>query len=266
MTYRGRFAPSPTGDLHLGSAVAAVFCAAAALAARGTLVLRVEDIDTPRVIPGQAARINEDLDWLGIRFQEGPDIGGAAGPYVQSQRQALYEAAIDELAKQGFVYLCDCSRAEIARVASAPHAGDEGPRYPGTCRPFGMRPRAFKRPPAVRIAVPHDARSIVTTNDLVLGSRTDDVADVTGDFVLRRGDGIFAYQLAVVVDDLAMGITDVVRGADLAGSSAPSAPCAAARGRAAGVCACAAARCGRRPQACQARWRHDDSRATRVWA
>ncbi|MBK9262100.1 MAG: tRNA glutamyl-Q(34) synthetase GluQRS [Polyangiaceae bacterium] len=220
MTYRGRFAPSPTGDLHLGSAVAAVFCAAAALAARGTLVLRVEDIDTPRVIPGQAARIAEDLDWLGIRFQEGPDIGGAAGPYVQSQRQALYEAAIDELAKHDLVYLCDCSRAEIARVASAPHAGDEGPRYSGTCRPFGMRPRAFKRPPAVRIAVPHDARSIVTTNDLVLGSRTDDVADVTGDFVLRRGDGIFAYQLAVVVDDLAMGITDVVRGADLAGSSA----------------------------------------------
>lgn len=218
--YRGRFAPSPTGELHLGSAVAAVFCAAAALQARGTLILRVEDIDTPRVVPGRAEAIAEDLAWLGLRFQEGPGIGGLVGPYVQSERQTLYEQAIEQLAAQGHVYLCDCSRAEIARVASAPHAGEEGPRYPGTCRQFGMEQRAFKRPPAVRLAVPHDAPSIVTTNDLVLGSRTENVFDVTGDFVLRRGDGIFAYQLAVVVDDLAMGITDVVRGADLATSSA----------------------------------------------
>jgi glutamyl-tRNA synthetase len=216
--HRGRFAPSPTGDLHLGSAVAAAFCAAAVLQARGTLVLRVEDIDTPRVVSGQAERIAEDLAWLGIRFQEGPGIGGAVGPYVQSERQTLYETAIDRLAAQGLAYLCDCSRVEIARLASAPHVGDEGPRYPGICRDFGMRPRAFRRPPAVRLAVPHDTRAVVTTNDLVLGSRTENVADVTGDFVLRRGDGVFAYQLAVVVDDLAMGITDVVRGADLASS------------------------------------------------
>jgi glutamyl-tRNA synthetase len=218
--HRGRFAPSPTGELHLGSAVAAVFCAAAVLQARGTLVLRVEDIDMPRVVPGQAARILDDLEWLGIRFQEGPGIGGLAGPYVQSERQTLYEAAIDKLAAQGWVYLCDCSRAEIARVASAPHLGDEGPRYPGTCREWGMKPRAFRRPPAVRLAVPKDKRAIVTTNDLVLGSRTENVFEVTGDFVLRRGDGIFAYQLAVVVDDMAMGITDIVRGADLATSAA----------------------------------------------
>ena len=219
-SHRGRFAPSPTGDLHLGSAVAAVFCAAAVLQARGTLVLRVEDIDTPRVVPGQAERIAEDLAWLGIEFQEGPGIGGAAGPYVQSERQTRYEAAINQLAAQGLAYLCDCSRAEIARVASAPHAGEEGPRYPGTCRQFGMRQRSFRRHPAVRLAVPDDSRAVVTTNDLVLGSRTENVAEGMGDFVLRRGDGIFAYQLAVVVDDLAMGITDVVRGADLASSSA----------------------------------------------
>ncbi len=218
--YRGRFAPSPTGDLHLGSAAAAVFCAAAVRAACGTLVLRVEDIDTPRVVPGQAERIVEDLTWLGIHFHEGPGLGGTVGPYVQSERQTLYEAAIDKLAAEGLAYLCDCSRAEIARVASAPHAGDEGPRYPGTCRAFGMLPRDFRRPPAVRLAVPLDRSAVVTTNDLVLGSRTENVAEVTGDFVLRRGDGIFAYQLAVVVDDLAMGITDVVRGADLASSSA----------------------------------------------
>jgi glutamyl-tRNA synthetase len=218
--YRGRFAPSPTGELHLGSAAAAVFSAAAALRARGALVLRVEDIDTPRVVPGQAARIAEDLEWLGIRFDEGPGIGGIVGPYVQSERHGHYQAVIDKLAGYGLVYLCDCSRAEIARVASAPHEGEDGPRYPGTCRGFGMRDRAFRRPPAVRLAVPTDARKIVKTIDLVLGIRTENVADVTGDFVLRRGDGIFAYQLAVVADDVAMGITDIVRGADLATSSA----------------------------------------------
>lgn len=218
-TYRGRFAPSPTGELHLGSAVAAVFCAAAAMQAHGTLVLRIEDIDTPRIVPGQTSRIVEDLDWLGLQFQEGPAIGGEVGPYVQSERRPQYDAAIDALASLGHVYLCDCSRAEIARVASAPHAGDEGPRYPGNCRTFGMQPRSFRRPPAVRLAVPNDARSIITTNDLVLGSHTENVFETTGDFVLRRGDGVFAYQLAVVVDDLAMGITHVVRGADLAASS-----------------------------------------------
>jgi glutamyl-tRNA synthetase len=218
--YRGRFAPSPTGELHLGSAAAAVLCAAAAIKVPGTLVLRIEDIDTPRVVPGQAARIVDDLHWLGIRFNEGPGIGGALGPYVQSERRELYEAAIEKLARRGLVYFCDCSRAEIARVASAPHEGDEGPRYPGTCREFGMKLRSFRRPPAVRLAVPNDGRQIVTTNDLVLGPHTENVAAVTGDFVLKRGDGVFAYQLAVVVDDIAMGITDVVRGADLATSSA----------------------------------------------
>ncbi|HMY17985.1 MAG TPA: tRNA glutamyl-Q(34) synthetase GluQRS [Polyangium sp.] len=219
-TYRGRFAPSPTGDLHLGSAVAAVFCAAASMQANGTLVLRIEDIDTPRVVPGQTARMLEDLDWLGIRFQESPAMGGLVGPYIQSERRSLYDAAIDKLAALGLVYLCDCSRAEIARVASAPHQGDEGPRYPGICRNLGMQPRSFRRPPAVRLAVPNDTRSMITTTDLVLGTRMENVFEATGDFVLRRGDGVYAYQLAVVVDDLAMGITDVVRGADLVTSSA----------------------------------------------
>jgi glutamyl-tRNA synthetase len=216
--YRGRFAPSPTGDLHLGSAAAALLCAAAARRAGGALLLRMEDLDTARVLPGKSAAILDDLRWLGITWDEGPDVGGPAGPYVQSQRLALYEAALARLEAGGHVYLCDCSRAEIARVASAPHAGDEGPRYPGTCRPHGMRTRAFRRPPAVRLAVPDDAE--VTVDDAVLGPLRERVGEVTGDFVLRRGDGVFAYQLAVVVDDLAMGVTEVVRGADLA-SSAP---------------------------------------------
>ncbi len=218
--YRGRFAPSPTGALHLGSAVAAVFCAAAALQAQGALVLRLEDIDRPRVVPGSAESILDDLRWLGLRFHEGPREGGPFGPYVQSERETLYLSALKQLEDQGLVYLCDCSRADIARVASAPHVGDEGPRYPGTCRPFGMQKRAFRRPPAIRLAVPEDASAVVTTVDLVLGTETENVAESTGDFVLRRGDGIFAYQLAVVVDDLAMNITDVVRGHDLASSKA----------------------------------------------
>ncbi len=181
-------------------------------------MLRMEDLDADRVVAGKDAAILDDLRWLGIRWDEGPDVGGEVGPYVQSERRALYAAAIERLAAGGLTYYCDCSRAEIARAASAPHAGEEGPRYPGTCRPQGMRARAFRRPPAVRLAVPADAR--VAVDDAVLGPVEEDVGAVTGDFVLRRGDGVFAYQLAVVVDDVAMGVTEVVRGGDLA-SSAP---------------------------------------------
>lgn len=217
--YRGRFAPSPTGDLHLGSAAAALFCAAAARAQGGQLVLRMEDLDRDRVIPEARAAILDDLRWLGITWNEGPDVGGPVGPYVQSERLALYAAAIERLASQGHVYLCDCSRAEIARAASAPHAGEEGPRYPGTCRPHGMRARAFRRLPAVRLAVPEAGEASVAIDDAVLGRLVENVAETTGDFVLRRGDGVFAYQLAVVVDDRAMGVTEVVRGADLAASA-----------------------------------------------
>jgi glutamyl-tRNA synthetase len=127
-----------------------------------------------------------------------------------------YPAALARLEAGGRLYRCDCSRAEIARVASAPHAGDEGPRYPGTCRAFGMRERTWKRPPAIRLAVP---AGVVHVDDALQGAVGEDVAARVGDFVLRRGDGVWAYQLACVVDDLAMGITEVVRGADLLGSA-----------------------------------------------
>jgi glutamyl-tRNA synthetase len=215
---RTRFAPSPTGDLHLGGAWTAL--ASWAVARRGdpgggALVLRVEDLDPPRVVRGSAERIVDDLRWLGMDWDEGPDVGGPFAPYTQSERGALYEAAIAELTKRGLVYPCDCSRAEIARVASAPHPGDEAV-YPGTCRdaPPG---RAFKRDPALRVRLPEGARERI--EDGAMGVIEQDVARECGDFVLRRGDGVFAYQLAVVVDDLAMGITDVIRGADLASST-----------------------------------------------
>jgi glutamyl-tRNA synthetase len=207
MAARTRFAPSPTGDLHLGGAWTAL---ASWVTARresgGTVVLRVEDIDPPRVVAGAAARIQEDLRWLGLDWDE--------GPYWQSQRGELYGRAIERLAARGLVYACDCSRADIARAASAPHLGEELV-YPGSCR--GLDPgRAMKRAPALRVVAPD---TTVAYDDGAAGHVAQNIAREVGDFVLRRGDGVFAYQLAVAVDDLAMGITDVVRGADLVGST-----------------------------------------------
>jgi glutamyl-tRNA synthetase len=200
---RTRFAPSPTGDLHLGGAWAALASWALARSTGGVLVLRVEDIDTPRVVPGAEARILDDLAWLGLDADE--------GPFHQSERSRIYEEALTELAAQGRLYPCDCSRADIARVASAPHAGEELV-YPGTCR--GKDPtRAMKKEAAVRFRVKPDDHVLAT--DLVRGEIDPGLVGHAGDFVLRRGDGVFAYQLAVAVDDLAMRITNVVRGADL---------------------------------------------------
>jgi len=199
--YRGRFAPSPTGDLHLGSAATALVAWLSARAAGGRLVMRVEDIDAPRVVAGSETRQLDDLRWLGLDWDEGPDVGGAHAPYRQSERSAVYDDALARLGVRGLLYYCDCSRAEIARIASAPHAGEEGPRYPGTCRAFGMRERAWKRPPAIRLAVPD---GVVHVDDAIQGAFDEDVAARVGDFVLKRGDGVYAYQLACVVDDIAL--------------------------------------------------------------
>lgn len=200
---RTRFAPSPTGDLHLGGAWAALASWAVARAARGVVVLRVEDIDTPRVVAGSEARILDDLAWLGLTADE--------GPHRQSARTALYEEALAELSRQGRLYACDCSRADIARAASAPHPGEEV-RYPGTCRDKAPA-RSLKKDAAIRFHVQDDDG--VAFTDGVFGPLDPRLVCDLGDFVLRRGDGLFAYQLAVSVDDLAMGITHVVRGADL---------------------------------------------------
>jgi glutamyl-tRNA synthetase len=207
MGVRTRFAPSPTGDLHLGGAWTAL--ASWVVARRepgGAVVLRVEDIDPPRVVAGAEARIEQDLRWLGLDWDE--------GPARQSERTGLYLQAIEKLSALGLVYPCDCSRAELARSASAPHPGEELV-YPGTCRALDPQ-RPMKRAPALRVRVPDEA---VAYEDAVVGRVTQQLAREVGDFVLRRGDGVLAYQLAVVVDDAAMGITDVVRGADLVGST-----------------------------------------------
>src|SRR5262245_48343628 len=187
-----------------------------ARSAGGRLILRIEDLDGPRVVPGSADRQREDLEWLGLDWDEGPGREGADGPYRQSERSALYEGALRLLREQDRLYFCDCSRAEVARIASAPHPGEEGPRYPGLCRSFGLAERPWRRPPALRLAVPEGSVELV---DRFQGAIRQDVSGCVGDFVLKRGDGVYSYQLAVVVDDLAMGISEVVRGADLLGSA-----------------------------------------------
>jgi glutamyl-tRNA synthetase len=204
---RTRFAPSPTGDLHVGGAWTAL--ASWALARRdpaGASIMRVEDIDTPRVVAGSEARILDDLAWLGFDYDE---------HHTQSKRSAVYEDALAKLEAAGLTYECDCSRAEIARAASAPHPGEELV-YPGTCRD-APPDREMKRAPAIRLRVPE--RSTVAFDDAVRGRVEQHIDTEVGDFVLRRGDGVFAYQLVVALDDALMKITDVVRADDLLAST-----------------------------------------------
>jgi glutamyl-tRNA synthetase len=218
---RGRYAPSPTGALHMGNLRTALLAWLFARTAGGKFVLRVEDLDRPRVRPGATEQMLADLRWLGVDWDEGPDVGGPFAPYSQSERQEIYEASLQRLVAAGLVYPCYCSRAEIARVASAPR-GEEGPRYPGTCRYLSeaQRRRYLRagRHPSLRLHVADE--QVVTFTDLLAGPVSQQVQQAVGDFILRRADGIFAYQFAVVVDDGLMRINQVVRGADLLSSTA----------------------------------------------
>jgi len=192
----GRFAPSPTGDLHFGSLVAAVASYLQAKSAGGQWLIRVEDIDPPREVPGSASRILKDLQ----RFAMQPD----QPVLYQSDRSDAYEAAITDLLDQGHAYWCGCSRSEL------PASGV----YPGTCNnglPKGKSPRS------VRLRVNDVA---ISFTDLVQGHIKENLQEMVGDFVIKRADGLAAYQLAVVVDDAFQGVTEVVRGADLLGSTA----------------------------------------------
>lgn len=218
MIERGRFAPTPSGRLHLGSARTALAAQLAAHRAGGALVLRVEDLDATRTREGMTRAMLEDLAWLGVRFDEGPEEGPHR-PYAQSQRSALYRAALEALDAQGLVYPCACSRREIEEAASAPH-GQE-PVYPGTCRARDRRAvieqaRERGRSVAWRFRV---EPGVVALCDEIAGDFAQDVAASVGDFVVFRADGVAAYQLAVVVDDIAMEITSVVRGDDLLAST-----------------------------------------------
>jgi glutamyl-tRNA synthetase len=222
LSVRGRYAPSPTGDLHLGNVRTALLAWLLARHADGAFVMRVEDLDRPRVRPGATAQMLEDLRWLGLDWDEGPDCGGPFSPYLQSERQALYDAYLERLRAADLIYPCYCSRAEVARAASAPQgASDEGPRYPGTCRNLSAAERQAReaegRRPCLRFRAPD---RLIEFTDLVAGTVTQNVAQAVGDFIVSRSDGIPAYQLAVVVDDGLMQITQVVRGADLLSSTA----------------------------------------------
>jgi glutamyl-tRNA synthetase len=182
----------------------------------------MEDLDRPRVRAGAAEVALDDLRWLGLDWDEGPDIGGAYAPYTQSERQEIYAQHLHRLDEAGLLYPCYCSRTDIAGAASAPHGeADEGPRYPGTCRDperrEAQRRRAGSRLPALRFRVPAVP---VRFEDGLFGPIEQNVAQSVGDIVVQRSDGVPAYHLAVVVDDALMRISDVVRGADLLGSTA----------------------------------------------
>lgn len=219
---RCRFAPSPTGSLHLGNARTALLAFLQARQMGAALVLRIEDLDQPRIIPGATEAILEDLHWLGIDWDEGPDVGGDFGPYLQSERLQFYEQVLRRLNEKGRVFECFCSRADIQRAASPPQIGEEGPRYPGTCRALtpeqrqALAQRHPARQSALRLCVKPGR---IAFDDGVLGHREIDLSATCGDFVLRRADGLFAYQLATAADDGAMGITHVLRGDDLIAST-----------------------------------------------
>jgi glutamyl-tRNA synthetase len=203
----GRFAPSPSGAMHLGNARTALLAWLDVRARGGRMLLRIEDLDRDRCRPELADDVRRDLEWLGLDWDE------ETAP--QSTREAAYHAALDQLAAAGAVYECFCTRRELA-VASAPHGPEAERRYPGTCRSLGPAARARRvaagRPPALRVMMPAE---LVKLADRVHGSLSQSVGEAVGDIVARRSDGLFAYQLAVVVDDAHDGVTDVVRGDDL---------------------------------------------------
>jgi glutamyl/glutaminyl-tRNA synthetase len=227
--YRGRLAPSPTGLLHLGHARTFWTAYERARHAGGTLILRDEDLDTQRARADYAMAMVEDLRWLGIAWQEGPDVGGAFGPYRQSERYGLYREAWERLRAGGWIYPCKCSRRELAEAVSAPHedGGDEDdePVYPGRCRPAAGVVAEACEPAGVnwRFRV-QDGEAIgfldSGVGDSGMGARSYIAGRDFGDFIVWRRDDVPAYQLACVVDDAAMRITEVVRGADLLKSTA----------------------------------------------
>jgi glutamyl-tRNA synthetase len=209
--YRGRLAPSPTGYLHLGHARTFWTAQQRAVAASGTLLLRNDDLDRERCRPEYVAAMYEDLRWFGFHWSEGPDMDGPYAPYDQSERVPHYIAAFEQLRTAGLIYPCTCSRQDVLRALTAPHQGEEGPLYPGTCRGASVdRPRVGVN---WRFRVPEgETLSFV---DSAIGSYSETAGRDFGDFLVWRKEDLPSYQLACTADDAAMRITEVVRGADL---------------------------------------------------
>jgi glutamyl/glutaminyl-tRNA synthetase len=218
--YRGRLAPSPSGLLHLGHARTFWIAAQRAVEHDGQLILRDEDLDSQRCRPEFVQAMFEDLRWLGIDWVEGPDRGGPHSPYTQSKRREHYLAAWKTLRERGMIYPCTCSRKDVAQAAGAPNDSDDEPVYPGKCRLQDTSPGAAMNPAGVnwRFRVPEGEQIHFT--DLRLGPQRMIAGKDFGDFIVWRRDDVPAYQLAVVIDDAAMQITEVVRGADLLKSTA----------------------------------------------
>ena len=229
--YRGRLAPSPTGYLHVGHARTFHAAWLRARAAGGALVMRMEDLDPERSRAEYAQAALDDLRWLGLDWDEGPDVGGSFEPYAQSERGAVYRAAMQRLVEGGFVYPCRCSRKDLAAALSAPHESasvaldplDDEPVYPGTCRALPLRGADSWTNESTgqanwRFRVPEG--EAVEFIDGHLGPQRFVAGLDFGDFVVWRRDGVPSYQLACVADDAAMRVTEVVRGADLLKSTA----------------------------------------------
>lgn len=215
MNYRGRIAPSPTGYLHAGHALTFWRAQERARQAGGKLILRVEDLDEGRARPEFREAIVEDLRWFGFEWDEDPDAGGPFAPYVQSARRAFYLKAWEKLRDNGWIYPCQCSRKDILESSLAPHDEDEEPVYPGTCRGNIAQARSLTNPEGRnwRFRVPDGEK--ISFDDARLGEQSGLAGQTFGDFVVWRRDDVPAYHLAVVVDDAAMQISEVVRGEDL---------------------------------------------------
>ena len=240
---KGRFAPSPTGRMHLGNVFAALMSWLSAKSQGGEWLLRIEDLDPQRSHREYAETLMDDLLWLGLEWDEGPRVGGSNGPYWQSERGGLYEEALARLQGTGLVYPCTCTRADIM-ATQAPHGSDGRVVYKGTCRPsvvlpwkrileegvdghpHGTAAQVFPHAPqgspagqagqaALRLMVPPEPLAMVRCLDRHYGLVRVNLAMQCGDFIVRRRDQAWAYQLAVVVDDALMGVTEVVRGRDL---------------------------------------------------
>ena len=202
----GRFAPSPSGRMHLGNVFCAVLAWLSARSRGGRFLLRIEDLDVRRCKPEHARLLEEDLAWLGLDWDEGGRRGGPDGPYFQSECSELYAQALQMLKEHARVYPCFCSRTDL-HAASAPHLSDGAVLYGGRCArlsPAEADALRRRRAPALRIAVPEES---VSFTDGHLGHFSQNLARECGDFILRRSDGIYAYQLAVAVDDARMGVT-----------------------------------------------------------
>lgn len=213
----GRLAPSPTGAQHIGNARTYLLAWLWARSQGGKVVLRMEDVDGPRVKPGADAQALVDLKWLGLDWDEGPDVGGPHAPYVQTKRIELYRSLLERLKSDERAYPCTCSRKDVEEAASAPHAEGLEPVYPGTCAHRSVADAvSLDRPFCWRF---RSAGGIETFDDEVRGPQAASKNDFGGDFVVWKNDGGPSYQLACVADDHAMSVTQVLRGDDLVTST-----------------------------------------------